>query len=48
VAHVLGLQIEVDDRLAERMNWEGATDFQVFISEWQQATADWDYVPNGW
>lgn len=48
MAHVLGLQIEVDDRLAERMNWDGATDFEVFTSEWQQGTADQDYVPNGW
>lgn len=45
VARVLGLQVEVDDRLTERMNWDGESDFDDFISEWQQATADRDYVP---
>lgn len=44
-AHVLGLQIEVDDRLAERMNWDGETDFDTFVREWRQATADRDDVP---
>lgn len=45
VAQVLGLPIEVDDRLIERMNWDGETDFDVFITEWQRATADRDHVP---
>ncbi|MEM9564416.1 MAG: histidine phosphatase family protein [Actinomycetota bacterium] len=45
LAHVLGLQIEVDDRLAERMNWDGETDFDAFVRGWQQATADRDYLP---
>jgi broad specificity phosphatase PhoE len=49
IARLHGLVVTVDDRLRERMNWEG-TDGQTieeFTSEWHRASADRFYVPTG-
>lgn len=47
VAAATGLDIVVDDRLRERMNWDGATPATVeaFLAEWRRASADRAYVP---
>ncbi len=45
VADALGVGVEVDDRLTERMNWDGESGFDAFVREWQRATEDRDYEP---
>ncbi len=45
IARALGLEVEIEGRLTERMNWDGTQGFAEFITEWQQATSDRDYVP---
>ena len=49
IARLHGLAATTDDRLRERMNWEGADGqtIEEFLSEWQRASADRSYVPSG-
>lgn len=42
-----GLAIDVDDRLRERVNWDGVQSFQDFLGDWSRATIDRDYRPRG-
>jgi broad specificity phosphatase PhoE len=39
------LAVSVDDRLRERMNWDGALPLDQFLDDWTRATADRDFVP---
>ena len=47
IAKAMGAEIVVDDRVRERMNWDGgsATTLEAFMEEWDKASADRDYVP---
>jgi broad specificity phosphatase PhoE len=37
--------VHIDDRLRERMNWDGSLPLDQFLDDWTQATADRDFVP---
>jgi broad specificity phosphatase PhoE len=45
LARKLKLDVEIDDRLSERMNWDGSGSFADFIDEWQRASSNRDYIP---
>jgi broad specificity phosphatase PhoE len=49
IAERYGLEVSVDDRLRERMNWEGAADgtLDEFLAEWSRASEDRSFVPRG-
>ncbi len=43
---ILNVPIDFDDRLIERMNWDGETvTFPEFQKEWTKATNQRDYIP---
>lgn len=46
---ILDIDIVVDDRLKERMNWGTVPDqtLEEFLNEWDNATKNRDYIPNG-
>lgn len=48
IATRLGADLYIDDRLRERMNWEGsgAQSFESFLAEWTHTTNDRRYVPS--
>lgn len=44
----LNLEVRIDDRLRERMNWgegDGPQTTEEFFAEWERATRDRDFVP---
>ena len=43
----VGCTVRTDERLRERMNWEGppSEPLQEFVAEWDRASADSSYVP---
>lgn len=45
IASAFGLDLRADDRLRERMNWDGSIPFEDFIGDWEQATADRSFRP---
>lgn len=45
VADANGLEVETDERLRERMNWDGSEPIETFLDDWQRASADRDYTP---
>lgn len=47
LAAALGVEVSLDPRLRERMNWEGEQHQALddFLAEWQVATNDRSYVP---
>jgi broad specificity phosphatase PhoE len=45
VAGAFGLGVRRDDRLRERMNWDGAQPIEDFLAEWTRCTSDRDFVP---
>ena len=47
VAAALGLAVQTDARLSERMNWPGASlvSLDRFLEEWRRASADRSYQP---
>ncbi len=47
LAAAIGVEIGIDPRLRERMNWEGEQHqaLEDFLAEWQVATNDRSYVP---
>jgi len=46
LAAALGLDVVVDPRLRERMNWTGTTEsLDDFLADWQRASADRTFVP---
>ena len=47
IAERLGVPVIVDDRLVERMNWDGDRQSrQAFLDEWQTATEDRSFQPS--
>lgn len=47
ISTAVGLPVQVDVRLRERMNWDGvACSFDEFLAEWDRSTRDRDYVPS--
>jgi broad specificity phosphatase PhoE len=47
IAAVTGLAVRSDDRLRERLNWDGSVSFDVFLDMWARAVQDRDWVPAG-
>jgi broad specificity phosphatase PhoE len=47
IAAVIGLPVQPDSRLRERMNWDGSCSAEDFRAEWARATRDRDFVPYG-
>jgi broad specificity phosphatase PhoE len=45
IARAAGLTVRLDDRLRERMNWDGAQVFDDFRAEWDRSAKDRDFVP---
>jgi broad specificity phosphatase PhoE len=47
IAAATGLEVRLDDRLRERMNWDGRSPLSDFLAEWDRCTRDRDLVPAG-
>jgi len=47
VAAVGGLTVIEDDRLRERMSWDGSVPIGEFLIQWSQTVRDRDFVPVG-
>jgi broad specificity phosphatase PhoE len=45
IAAAAGLDVRRDDRLRERMNWDGTSPIEVFLADWTSCTRDRDFVP---
>jgi broad specificity phosphatase PhoE len=45
VASACGLEARIDDRLRERMNWDGRQPYREFLEDWVRATTDRDFIP---
>ncbi|MCD0442028.1 histidine phosphatase family protein [Glycomyces sp. A-F 0318] len=46
VADACGLEVRVDARVTERMNWDGAVPFARFAADWARTAADRDFTPS--
>jgi broad specificity phosphatase PhoE len=44
IAAVTGLPVQLDDRLRERLNWDGTQTFDAFQADWDRSTRDRDLV----
>ena len=44
IAAAAGLAVQVDDRLRERVNWEGGEPLDRFLANWVRSTCDRDFV----
>lgn len=49
IAERLGLPVQTETRLRERLNWGAVPDHsrEEFLSDWYRASAERDYVPRG-
>jgi broad specificity phosphatase PhoE len=47
IAAASGLEVRLDDRLRERMNWDGRSPLSDFLAEWDRCTRDRDHVTDG-
>jgi broad specificity phosphatase PhoE len=47
IAAAACLPVQVDDRLRERVNWEGTEPLDRFLADWDWSTRDRDFVPGG-
>jgi len=47
IAAAAGLEVRLDDRLRERMNWDGRSPLSDFLAEWDRCMRDRDFVPMG-
>jgi broad specificity phosphatase PhoE len=47
IARECGKVLAFDDRLRERMNWDGAQSIDDFLTEWARSTRERSYVPPG-
>jgi broad specificity phosphatase PhoE len=45
VAEAAAVPVTTDERLRERMNWDGRQDAEEFFEQWQATVADRDFVP---
>jgi broad specificity phosphatase PhoE len=48
IAAAVGLEVQLDGRLVERMNWEGpaSQSIESFMSEWDQTTRQRGFIPS--
>lgn len=44
ISHASDLDIQIDDRLRERLNWDGTQTFDAFLADWERSTQDRDLV----
>jgi broad specificity phosphatase PhoE len=47
IAAVAGLPVRSDDRLRERLNWDGSVSSDAFVDMWARTVHDRDWVPAG-
>jgi len=47
IAVAARLPVQVDDRLRERVNWQGAQPLDRFLADWDRSARDRDFVPAG-
>ena len=47
IAVAARLPVQVDDRLRERVNWQGAQPLGRFLANWDRSARDRDFVPPG-
>lgn len=45
IAAAIGLDIRRDDRLRERMNWDGSQPIEDFLADWTRSVHNRDFVP---
>jgi Histidine phosphatase superfamily (branch 1) len=45
IASVTGLAVQLDDRLRERLNWDGSEPFEAFLAVWARTTRERGFVP---
>ena len=45
IASVTGLAVQFDDRLRERLNWDGGEPFDAFLAVWARTTRERAFVP---
>lgn len=45
IADLTGLPVNRDDRLRERMNWNGRQPLAEFLADWDRSVRDRDFVP---
>jgi broad specificity phosphatase PhoE len=45
IASVIGLAVQPDARLRERLNWDGSQPYEAFLALWARTTNDRDFVP---
>src|SRR6266516_1058894 len=45
IASVTGLTAQPDDRLRERLNWDGSMPFEAFLALWARTRQDRDFAP---
>ena len=45
IAAATGLPVQLDDRLRERLNWDGAQTFDAFAANWDRSARDRDFTP---
>ncbi|WP_165975825.1 histidine phosphatase family protein [Actinomadura rubrisoli] len=45
IAEASGVAVEVDDRIRERMNWDGSQSIEEFLADWATTVSDRDFVP---
>jgi len=42
-----GIDVALDDRLRERMDWDGTRPFEEFLADWRRATTERTWTPPG-
>ncbi len=49
IALAVGIAVSIDERLSERMNWDGRShqSAEAFLAEWERTVTDREYVPSG-
>ena len=47
IASAIGLAVQLDDRLRERLNWDGSEPFDAFLAVWARTTRERSFVPRG-
>jgi broad specificity phosphatase PhoE len=47
IAASCGLEVLIDDRLRERVNWGATQPFEDFLRGWERCTRDRDFTPRG-
>ena len=44
IAAATGLPVQLDDRLRERLNWDGVRTFDAFLADWDRSARDRDFM----